>query len=223
MAHKLDLEARMSIKKLDERGVSRSETARILGVTEGAVRYHLRRMADGSTDGRARQTCRAAAFHDAILRWLEAQGDRGAVNLAGLHEYLVAEHDYDGSRRSVQRYFRKAFPKPKRRARRRVETPPGAQAQVDWGHFPDVIIGHERVDLLAFVMQLSSSRADAVIWSRRKDLLSWLACHNRAFERLGGIPATARVDNEKTAVVRGAGAWCYVARPMARLVARSLA
>jgi hypothetical protein len=38
-------------------------------------------------------------------------------------------------------------------------------------------------------------------------MLAWLSCHSRAFERLGGVPATVRVDNEKTAVARGAGAW----------------
>jgi hypothetical protein len=31
--------------------------------------------------------------------------------------------------------------------------------------------------------------------------------HNGALRRLGGVPAVVRVDNEKTAVVRGAGAW----------------
>jgi len=46
-----------------------------------------------------------------------------------------------------------------------------------------------------------------VVWSRRKDLLSWLHCHGEGFRRLGGVTATVRVDNEKTAVSRGAGAW----------------
>lgn len=36
---------------------------------------------------------------------------------------------------------------------------------------------------------------------------SWLASHNGAFTRLGGIPAVVRVDNTKTAVAHGAGAW----------------
>ncbi|NIV47799.1 MAG: hypothetical protein GWN46_13770, partial [Gammaproteobacteria bacterium] len=44
-------------------------------------------------------------------------------------------------------------------------------------------------------------------WSERKHLLAWLSVHNGALSRLGGVPATIRVDNEKTAVVTGAGAW----------------
>ena len=41
------------------------------------------------------------------------------------------------------------------------------------------------------------------MWMRCKDMLSWLSCHTAGFERLGGVlsvPATVRVNNEKTAV-----------------------
>lgn len=88
-----------------------------------------------------------------------------------------------------------------------METPPGAQSQTDWGHYQGIWIGGELCGPLTFVMTLSWSRASALIWSLRKDQLSWIHCHNRAFERLGGIAAANRIDNEKTAVVHGAGAW----------------
>ena len=38
-------------------------------------------------------------------------------------------------------------------------------------------------------------------------MLAWLGCHTACFTRLGGVPATVRIDNEKTAIVRGAGVW----------------
>ena len=38
-------------------------------------------------------------------------------------------------------------------------------------------------------------------------MLAWLGCQTACFTRLGGVPATVRVDNEKTAMARGAGAW----------------
>ena len=41
----------------------------------------------------------------------------------------------------------------------------------------------------------------------RRDLLAWLSVHDAALQRLGGVPATVRVDNETTAVVAGSGAW----------------
>jgi transposase len=203
---KLKLEARMTIQSLTRRHVSKREIARLLGVSEGAVRYQVLRMESGLADGRSGQRQRAEAVSEAIAHWREHNAGL-ALNMAALHEWLVAEHDYRGSLRSVQRYWRRAFPAPALRARRRVETPPGAQAQVDWAHFPGVIVGGERIDLLALHMVLSHSRRDAVIWSYGKDQLSWLDCHTQAFQRLGGVTATVRVDNEKTAVVHGAGAW----------------
>jgi transposase len=87
---------------------------------------------------------------------------------------------------------------------------------VDWAHFPRVLIAGDEMDLLAFVMVLGHSRADITIWSRSKDQLSALACHNRAFERFQGVPATLRVDNEKTAVARGAGPWSVLNPAYAR-------
>lgn len=196
----------MAVKVLDQKGVSHCAIARHLGVTEGAVRYHLRRQATGATDGRALQQPRAAPWREAIDVFLE-QRDGRRVNLAELHEWLTAEHGYVGSLRSIQRYCAARFEKPKLRARRRVETPPGAQAQVDWAEFRDVIVGGERVDLYALHFELSYSRYAAVVWSPRKDQLSWHHAHNECFRRIDGVPATLRVDNEKTAVSRGAGAW----------------
>jgi len=206
MAGKLDLEARMTIKTLKARGSSSVSIARTLGVSEGAVRYHLRRQAQGAVDGRAGQTHKASGWHEAIATWLASRAG-AAVNLVALHGWLVAEHGYSGSARSVQRYVGAAFPRPAVRARRRVETPPGAQAQVDWAEFRAVPFVDGPRDLYALHVQLSHSRYDVVIWSERKDQLAWLHCHSEALRRLGGVPATMRIDNEKTAIATGAGAW----------------
>jgi transposase len=128
-------------------------------------------------------------------------------NLAELYEWLVGEHEYGGSLRSVQRFIRRQYPSPKTRARRRVETPPGAQGQVDWAHWPRIRIGGAVLAAYEFHLRLSHSRFGARVWMPRKDQLSWHTAHNEAFRRLEGIPASLRVDNEKTAVVRGSGPW----------------
>ncbi len=206
MPVKLSTEARVTIKELDRRGVSRSAIARTLGVTEGAVRYHLERQATGAVDGRSLQEFKAARWAEHINYWIEEIGD-DPLNLVLMHEWLVQEKGYDGSARSVQRYVRAKFPRPKRRARRRVETPPGAQGQADWAVFPEILIAGCSERMYTFHLQLSYSRFDAVVWSRRKDQLAWHHVHNEGFRRLEGVPATVRVDNEKTAIARGAGAW----------------
>ena len=43
------------------------------------------------------------------------------------------------------------------------------------------------------------------MWSERRDQSSWQHCHNESFLRLGGIPATVRIDNLKTGMGHGAG------------------
>lgn len=207
MAPKLDLEARMTIRELLRRGWSRCAIGRTLEVCEGTVRYHERRAREGCEDGRKRQTQRAAEYGQAISEYLKSQDEDAGWNLAALHAWLIAEHAYPGSLRSIERYVSRRYGAPAKRARRRVETPPGAQGQADWAEHRGVVVGREVVTLWSFHLTLSHSRYGAEVWSESKDLLSWLDVHNRAFERLGGVPATVRVDNEKTAVVRGAGAW----------------
>ena len=107
------------------------------------------------------------------------------LNLAALHDWLVTEYGYAGSLRSVQRFVRARYPRPKLRARRRIETPPGAQAQADWAEFPRVRIRDTEVDLHAFELALSWSRKDAIVWSERQDELAWLSVHNGGLRRLG--------------------------------------
>ncbi|HEX5107507.1 MAG TPA: IS21 family transposase [Vicinamibacterales bacterium] len=194
----------MTIAMLKEKGVPNTAIAQMLEVTEGAVRYHEKRRAEGAMDGRARQAHKASRWAEVISAWMAASE---RPNVAALHDRLVQEHGYIGSLRSVQRYVGCHFPKPPLRARRRVETPPGAQSQVDWAEHRGVWVGGQQADLYAFHMRLSHSRYGATIWSETKDQLAWQKCHVGAFQRLGGVAATTRVDNEKTAVSRGAGAF----------------
>lgn len=212
MANKLDAEARMTIKTLTGRGHSNRAIARLLGVHENAVRYHRQREATGVIDGRARQSHQAAAFEAAITHWLESIDADGPLNLAALHDWLVAEHGYPGSLRSLQRYFRAHYPRPRIRARRRVETPPGAQAQADWGEFPRVLIAGRAERLSVFSLKLSYSRYPAFVWSLRQDQLAWHRVHNEALRRFAGVPAVVRIDNLKTGMAHGAGPWGTINR-----------
>jgi hypothetical protein len=127
-----------------------------------------------------------------------------------LYEQLCAEHGYGGSYKSVLRYVRRHYAPPKLRPYRRVETPPGAQVQVDWGTVTGIELGGGPETLYAFVAVLSHSRKETVIWRRRMDQLSWHHAHNEAWRRLGGVPVVVRLDNLKTAIVRGAGPWSEI-------------
>lgn len=204
----LSKEEIVTVGVLTEKGQNHCEIGRTLGVTEGTVRYHLRRAAEGAEDGRKSKTFKVEPLAEVIAAWHEDRAESSRpINVQDLHDHLAEEYRYTGSYRSVLRYVRKHYPKPKRRTYRRVETPPGAQSQTDWGEFPRVDVGAGPEPLHAFLMVLSHSRKPALIWSRESDQLSWLTCHNRSYERLAGVAAVNRIDNVKTAISQGAGAW----------------
>jgi transposase len=215
MARKLSPEEIVTLQVLKDKGQSNRQIAAVLGVTEAAVRYHQRRQ--GCEDGRQGKPRKAAPLAHAIDHWVQTQappGPGGAaarpVNVRALHDWLVLEHGYAGSYKSVLRLVRARYPRPRLRPFRRVETPPGAQAQVDWGEFAGLELGDGPQAVYAFVMVLSHSRQEAVVWCRRMDQLAWQHAHNEAFRRLGGIPAVLRIDNLKTGVAQGAGPWGQV-------------
>lgn len=215
---KLTKEQIVAIKALLERKVSRRRIAAQLGVTEGAVRYHERRSKDQQEpttdvipDGRVKNSLiESMGLLDAVATWWQHQestSDR-PPNVGRLHEWLVAEHGFTGSYKSVRKFARKRFGEKRIRPYRRVETPAGAQTQTDWGEVV-LDIGDEAgpTKLYAFVMTLSHSRKEAVVWSRSMDQLAWHRCHNEAYRRLGGVAAINRIDNLKTGIATGAGAW----------------
>jgi hypothetical protein len=77
------------------------------------------------------------------------------VNVQELHEHLVAEYGYARTYLSVLRYVRARYRQPTRRTCRRMEMPPGAQEQTDWGEYPRVDLA-TRPEPLSAVARTSS-------------------------------------------------------------------
>jgi transposase len=128
---KLTREHIVTIGVLQQRGQSQSQTARILGVSEGAVRYHLRRARDGAVDGRQKPSrIEQLGLAEAVAHWWQARaevlGPDRPPSVQLLHDFLRTEYGYDGSYKSVRKYVRSRFGIPPIRPFRRVETPPGA-------------------------------------------------------------------------------------------------
>jgi len=212
MPFRLRPEEIVTIRVLNEKGTPKRAIARQLGVSEGLVRYHLKRQAEGKEDGRRRRELSAAKLRPTIAAYFAAvssSNEQRPVNVRVLHEHLVRRLDYpdgEAAYRRILRFVRAEFPKPKIRTFRRVETPPGAQCQTDWGEFSRIDVGDGPEPLHALVMSLSHSRKTAVIWNRHERMLNWLSSHNAAFRRLGGVPAVNRIDNLKTGIIKGSGA-----------------
>lgn len=191
---------------LSKQGENNCEIARRFGVSEGSVRYHRRREAEGRSDGRKNKPMRAEPFREWIEAYWERHSDPRERNLRALYDELVEEQGYDGSYRGLVRYVRKHFPLPKIRPYRRLESPPGAEAQTDWLEAKVWLDDeHAMVKMYGLIIKLSHSRARAVVWRRGMKLEDWLTAHNQCWLRLGGVPALEHVDNVKTATRWGSG------------------
>ncbi len=213
---KLSREEVVTLQVLRLKGETNQAIAARLGITEGAVRYHLKRQALQASDGRGKLSLiEQLQLVEVVDHWWSDQvaalsGDR-PPNVHQLWSYLVDEYGYGGSYKSVRKFVRDRFPAPVARPFRRIETPPAAQVQSDWLEASVRLRGADGavglVKRYGFVMTLSHSRKTAIVWSESMTQLAWHHVHNEAFKRLGGIAAVNRIDNLKTGVSRGSGVW----------------
>lgn len=81
---------------------------------------------------------------------------------------------------------------------RRFETPPGKQAQVDWGHLGSLIYGGEERMLWGFTITLGYSRMMMAAAATDQKLGTLLRMHEAAFEQWGGVPEEILYDRMKT-------------------------
>jgi transposase len=81
---------------------------------------------------------------------------------------------------------------------RRVETPPGKQAQVDWGHLGSLLESGEERMLWGFTMTLGYSRLMMAEAATDQKLGTLLRIHEAAFQQWGSVPEEILYDRMKT-------------------------
>ena len=81
---------------------------------------------------------------------------------------------------------------------RRFETPPGKQAQVDWGHLGSLAEEGEEHMLWGFTMTLGYSRVMMAEAATDQKLGTLLRMHETAFQQWGGVPEEILYDRMKT-------------------------
>jgi transposase len=117
---------------------------------------------------------------------------------------MIRDRGYRGSVVQLRRHVATIRPTP-REAFLRLVTLPGEQAQVDWGHFGTIRVGHAKRPLSCFVMVLSWSRAVFARFALDQTLESFMRAHVEALAAFGGVPRTILYDNLKTVVLDRAG------------------
>ena len=196
----------MNMKRVE---YSNREIARKLKVSEGAIRYRIKRDQSDREDGRKRKPSALDRFRAVIAQWIaDYEDSRRRPTLKTLYGWLCRDHGYERSYDAFRRYVRKHFPElHKKGAWVRIETPPGTLLFVDWKE--DVLVQiwepgrWVKIQVLCFT--LGFSRKMVVRVSAKKDLNAFIHSHQRAFLVLGGLPEVIRTDCLKSAIVQWKG------------------
>ena len=124
-------------------------------------------------------------------------------NAVAIWQDLVSEHGFSGSYQAVKRFVRKLRGTQTPAARAVITTPPGEEAQVDYGQGPmvrDEKTGKYRRTRL-FVLTLGYSRKSVRLLTFRSSSRIWAELHEKAFRRLGGSPRILVLDNLREGVL----------------------
>src|SRR3954470_17332161 len=188
------------IMELHRQGLSPSAIARQLGIDRKTVRKYIALGLEPPAYGP--RTPRPKAT-DPFLTYLRARlGAYPGLTAVRLWRELC-QRGFAGGYTGVKRAVQELRPAPVHAFELRFETPPGAQAQVDFARFEVTFTdepGTKRIVWL-FSMVLGYSR---LIWARfvvHQDLGTVLRCHVAAFHALGGAPHEILYDRMKTAVL----------------------
>ncbi len=188
-------------------GMAQRRIARDLGISRGSVRRLLARIEaqrSGSAPppGGPKPPARRPGLldeHAGLLgQLLERYPNITAVRV---HEELRAR-GFAGSYTIVRERVRQLRPRPLPEPVIRFETPPGAQAQMDYSTYDIDFFGEGRRRLYLFSYVLGYSRRQYLRFVEAMDLPTTLREHIRAFEYLGGAAATCLYDNMKVVVLR---------------------
>ncbi len=118
-------------------------------------------------------------------------------NAMAIWQDLVDQHGFAGAYESVKRYVSKLRGSQPGEPRAVILTPPGEEAQVDYGSGPmvcDPQSGKYRRTRL-FVMTLGYSRKSVRLLVWKSSTQIWAQLHEQAFRRLGGSPRLVVLDN----------------------------
>jgi transposase len=125
-------------------------------------------------------------------------------NAKAIWQDLVTQHGFAGGYASVKRFARKQRGAQTPEERVVIETPPGREAQVDYGEGPMVrhpeTRKYRRTRLFVMTLGFSRKAVRLLVWASSSRV--WAELHERAFRRLGGATATVVLDNLREGVLK---------------------
>lgn len=181
------------IEALKRQGVSLSGIAGLTGFDRKTVRKYLEQPEAAPIYGprAARASTRTGQ------PYIEQRLQVGVWNAQVLLREL-AQRGYEGGYTLLKEYLQPKRQAAREVAVRRFETPPGHQAQLDWGELGHLEGPDGREKLSALVCTLGHSRAMFADVATDQTLGTLLSLHEAAFTALGGVPRELLYDRMKT-------------------------
>jgi transposase len=172
-------------------GQSIKGIARELGVSRNTVRATLRRQGPPHYE---RRPCpsKLDPHRDYLIARLAEFPELSAKQLLA----EIRARGYAGGI-SILKDFTRPYRVPRKGPVVRFETPPGEQAQCDFGELGMHAVRGVRTRVYLFVMVLGFSRYMYVEATADARSATFLACHARAFASFGGMPREVLYDNAK--------------------------
>jgi transposase len=209
MARRLDVAVKTTILSLVELGWSYRRIHRELGVDREAISRCVKEAvsipANAPTGSGITVQTRPPGPGSTVEPYreiVEAKLKAG-LDATRIHLDLRCDHGFGGGYDSVKRFVRKlrdAHPQ----VFARIEVPPGQEAQVDFGTAAPTLDPktgkYKKAHFFKMTLSCSRHSYEEVVW--KKDLESFIRCHENAFRFFGGVPQVIRLDNLKAGVTR---------------------
>lgn len=191
----IELEEMFMIKDMKSRGMYIKEIAKILNRDPKTISKYAK--SDKMPDYKKRP--KQASKLDKYKEYILGRMNEGCVNSVVILEE-IQEMGYTGKSTILRDFMKPHREKSLGKASVRFETPPGKQAQVDWGEFSVEDEYGKLRKLHGFVMVMGYSRGMYLEFTEDEKIDTLIGCHERAFEFFGGLPETILYDNMKTVV-----------------------
>jgi transposase len=192
-------EKRVLVKHYLDQGLSRQAVAELLGINRRTLHRWIRQgLLEGPVPeprykSRAKVATKLDPYKSIVRTRLESYPALSAVRL--LEEVRAA--GYTGGYTQLREFVQQIRPRPPEEPLVRFETPPGKQAQVDFGRFRLpwgirhcllVVLGYSRLLWMSFY--------------RRQDMRTLLLALEHAFLFFGGVTEELLFDQMKTVITR---------------------
>jgi len=180
------------IRQMHREGLSISEISRRTGHDRKTVRKMIASGSQPVYRPRSATTSSKLDPHRAYVLQRMKVGVNNAVKM--LRE--LRARGYDGGITILKEFMRPH--RSREKAVARYETPPGYQAQVDWGTCGRIHEGGVLKTVYCFCMTLGHSRGMYVEFTTRCDTRAFIRGHVNAFSFFGGVTETCLYDNLKS-------------------------